>query len=268
MNLLPLDLSGSEKPRQVQENMMAYWRLFAALPGMVMVDNSESFWFVCNKPAPGDIILRTQWPDDDPEARIAGLLEAVGQHLDQIDWFVFPGDQPSDLGKRLEARGMPGGPGGNWLWADLTTLGAGPAVPDNFHIERVRDDGTMAEWVRVSEAGFGGELGDFYTAYARHGYGPEAFSLHYIGYLGDTPVTSGTLLDAGGCASIYDVSTPPAFRLQGFGGAITYALMREIRQRGYADTWIWSSNMAKSLYQSLGYVDVDFGLREHTWRKK
>jgi ribosomal protein S18 acetylase RimI-like enzyme len=131
----------------------------------------------------------------------------------------------------------------------------------------VRDDQMMAEWTQVSEAGFGGDLKCFYAAYARHGYGPDAFSLHYIGYLDDIPVTSGTLLDAGGCATIYDISTPPAFRGQGFGGAITHALMREIRNRGYKDTWIWSSNMAKSLYQTLGYVDADFGLREHTWHR-
>ncbi|MDQ5851930.1 MAG: GNAT family N-acetyltransferase, partial [Chloroflexota bacterium] len=161
-----------------------------------------------------------------------------------------------------------GGPGGNWLWADLTSLGAGPVIPALFHIEQIRDDQTMAEWVRVSEAGFGQELGCFYDAYARHGYGPDACSLHYIGYLDATPVTSGTLLDAGGGATIYDVSTPLAFRRQGVGGALTHALMREIRNRGHAETWMWSSNMAKSVYQRLGYVDADFGLREHVWEQR
>jgi ribosomal protein S18 acetylase RimI-like enzyme len=268
MPLSPIDFSHTEKPRQIQENMIAYMRLFADLPGMNMYD-AESFWFVCNKSAPGDIVLRANWPVDRPEERIDALFEQVGQHIDHIGWMVFPGDQPSDLGKRLEARGMPGGPGGNWLWTDLASLGAGPSVPDNFRIAQVRDDQMMAEWVKVSEVGFGGgELSCFYDAYARHGYGPDAISLHYTGYLDDTPVTSGTLLDAGGWATIYDISTPPDFRRQGFGGAITHALMREIRNRGYADTWIWSSNMAKSLYRQLGYVDADFGVREHGWRKQ
>ncbi len=40
------------------------------------------------------------------------------------------------------------------------------------------------------------------------------------------PVTSGTLLEVGGCASIYDVSTPLGFRYQGFGGACL-VLIRE-----------------------------------------
>lgn len=131
----------------------------------------------------------------------------------------------------------------------------------------MQDDTQLAAWVRISEAGFESELGCFYDAYARHGYGPDARSLHFIGYLGDVPVTSGTLLDAGGTASIYDVSTPPALRGQGFGGAITRHLMQLIRDRGHAETWIWSSQLGQSVYQHLGYVAADFGLREHTWHR-
>jgi GNAT superfamily N-acetyltransferase len=262
-----LDVSGTEKPRQIQENMMVYMRKFAGLPGIYLHDE-ESFWLVSNKLAPGNYILRTRFEVSRTEERIDALLEQIGKYSDQIDWFVFPHDQPADLGKRLEARGMPGGPGGNWMWTDLTSLSAGPSVPDNFRIEQVRDDQMLAEWVRVSEAGTGAEMAMFYDAYARHGYGQDACSLHYTGYLDDVPVTAGTLLDAGGCATIYDVSTPSAFRRQGFGGAITHALMQEIHNRGYADTWIWSSNMAKGVYQKLGYVEVDFGLREHSWHRR
>ncbi len=248
----PIDLSDSRMSRQIQENLIAYMSLFAGLPNMFMTD-TDVYWFLSNKSAPGNIILRANWSVDEADAQIDATLQQIGQHIDEIGWFVFPTDQPSDLGKRLEARGMPGGRGGNWLWTDLTKLGAGPTVSPNFHIEQVRDDTVMAEWVRISELGFGNnDLACFYDAYARHGYGDDAFSLHYIGYLDDVPVTSGTLLDAGGGASIYDVSTPPAFRSQGLGGALTHALMQEIRKRGYADTWIWSSDMAQSLYRKLG----------------
>ena len=262
----PLDLSGMEKPRQIQENLMAYMRLFAELPGITLYD-AESFWFVSNKPAPGNSILRTRFDASRVEEQIDAMLGEIGQYRDQIDWFVFPDDQPADLGKRLEARGMPGGPGGNWLWTDLTRLRAHPTMPNHFRVEQVLDDQMLAEWVRLSEAGFGSELAMFYDAYARHGYGPDAFSLHYIGYLDEEAVTSATLLDAGGCATIYDVSTPPDLRHQGFGRAITHALMQQIRNLGYADTWIWSSQMAKRVYQKLGYIEVDFGVREHSWYK-
>jgi hypothetical protein len=266
MTTSPLDFSKTEKPQHIQANMVAYMRLFADLPGITVVDD-DVFWIISHRPAPGNAIFQVRWSSDETDAQLDSLFDQIGQHVDHIDWMTFPGDQPADLGQRLEARGMPGGPAGNWLWTDLTTLIAPPAVSDDFRIKQVRDDDMMAEWVKLSEDGFGIELGCFYDAYARHGYGPEAFSLHYTGYLGDVPVTTGTLLDAGGTASIYDVSTPTEFRKQGFGGALTHYMMQEIANRGYNDTWIWASNMAKPLYQQLGYVDAEFGVREHTWHK-
>jgi ribosomal protein S18 acetylase RimI-like enzyme len=263
---LMLNFVNTEKPAQIQENMIAYMRLFRDLPG-ITIEDGDTFWCVCHRGAPGDGILRARWQAQGVEEQIDQLFEQIGQLIAEIGWMVFPCDQPEDLGQRLEARGMQGTRGGNWLWADLSAIAPAPAVPDGFRIEQVRDDAAMAAWVGISEAGFGGDLPWFYDAYARHGYGPDAFSLHYIGYLGDTPVTSGTLLDAGGCASIYDVSTPVALRRQGFGGALTHFLMTEIKKRGYPDTWIWSSDLGKSLYQKLGYLEADFGMREHHWQK-
>jgi GNAT superfamily N-acetyltransferase len=263
---MTLDLSKSGKSRQIQENMIAYMRLFAGISGVFIYEDAETFWTV-SESAPGTAIFRASFPEHREEESIDALFAQVGQHVDHIDWMVYPVDQPDDLSQRLEARGMPGGPGGNWLWANLESRDVSFAMPDGFRVEQVRDDPMMAEWIRMSEAGFGGTYPHFYDAYARHGYGADAFSLHYIGYQGDIPVTSGTMLDAGGTASIYDISTPPALRGKGFGGAITAFLMGEIRNRGYADTWIWASDMAKSVYQKLGYIDADFGMREHTWRK-
>ena len=60
MTVSPLDFSATQKPQQIQENLIAYMRLFARLPGMVMVDDTQSFWLVSNKPAPSNMILRTR----------------------------------------------------------------------------------------------------------------------------------------------------------------------------------------------------------------
>jgi hypothetical protein len=134
----PMDFSGTEKPRQIQENLMAYLRLFAGLPGTTLYD-AESFWFVSNTSAPGNMIVQTHFETSCIEKQIDATLEQISQSSDQIDWLIFPDDQPADLGKRLEERGMLGGPGGNWLWTDLTRLQAHPTMPDHFRVEQVRD---------------------------------------------------------------------------------------------------------------------------------
>ncbi len=252
---------------RIQENLLAYFRLFAGQPGMTVADQ-DVVWFVNGEGEPGNHVLRARIPGASVEARIDEVMEEIGRHTDHIDWLVFPSCQPADLGKRLKARGMSEGPGGTWMSADLASPSSAPALPDGFRMAHVIGNDMLAEWKRLSGAGFGGDMQIFYDVYARHGYGSEAFSLHYIGYLGDEPVTSSTLLLAGGIAGIFDVSTPPAFRGKGFGGAITLAMMQEARQRGYHDAWIWSSEMGKGVYSKIGFVVADFGIREYQWRRR
>jgi len=253
---------------QIQENLIAYFRIFAGLPGATFVEQDVT-WFVNVKDEPGNHVFRTRISSDSIEQRIDEIIGQYSQYTDQLDWLVFPGDQPADLGKRLEARGMKAGLGGTWMLADLTAALPGtPLVPDNFHIQQVSDTTMLEAWKQVSAEGFGGDAQIYYDAYARHGFGADACSLHYIGYLDDQPVTSSTLLVAGGIASVYDVSTPPGFRRQGFGGAITFAALQEARQRGYQSAWIWSSQMGKGVYAKLGFVPGDFGVREYQWRRR
>ncbi len=266
MSELHTSPSGTRTVDQMQENMLAYFRLFVGLPGITAGDD-DVFWFVNTRAEPGNHILRTRIPGTAVERRIDELLDQIGRHTDHIDWLVFPSCQPADLGKRLEARGMSGGPAGTWMVADLASLSMRFSTPEHFYIEYVRSPAMLDVWQHVSAAGFGFDAQIYYDAYTRHGFGPEAISLHYIGFLHDKPVTSSTLLLAGGIAGIWDVSTPPAFRGHGYGSAITLALMREAHARGYQHAWVWSSDMGKAVYRKLGFVPADFGIRGYPWRK-
>jgi GNAT superfamily N-acetyltransferase len=251
---------------RMQENMLAYFRLFAGLPGITVVDE-DVFWLVSAGGEPGNQVLRAQIPNSAVEGRIDAIFDQISRHTDQIDWMVFPGCRPADLGARLEARGMVGGPGGTWMLTDLPARPSPFSIPEGFRIEHVRDLAMLARWKDISTAGFGIDVQIHADAYARHGFGPQAISLHYIGYLGDEPVTSATLLLAGGIAGIWDVSTPPAMRGRGFGSAITLHLMHEAQERGYQQAWVWSSRMGKKVYERVGLVAADFGVREYQWRK-
>ena len=46
---------------QIQENMLAYFRLFVDLPG-IMVGSEDVFWFINAKAEPGNYTLRTRLP--------------------------------------------------------------------------------------------------------------------------------------------------------------------------------------------------------------
>lgn len=250
---------------RMQKNMVAYFRMFAGPPGVTVVDE-DVFWLVSDKTEPGNHVLRARIADADADARIDAILDQIGRRTDHVDWLVFPGCRPVDLGQRLEARGMPGGPGGNWMLAELPAPQR--SAPAGFHVVQVRDQAMLAAWAQVSAAGFGDDVQVHAEAYARHGFGADADALHYIGYLDDVPATSGTLLLAGGIAGVWDVSTPPALRGRGLGGALVLAMLREAHARGERLAWTWASQMGRPVYQQIGFVAGDFGVREYQWRRR
>jgi GNAT superfamily N-acetyltransferase len=274
---MPVDHSIS---RQVQDNFTTYFRLFDGLPGITFIEDDVT-WST-SQGAPGTMVLAMQLPSESADAAIDDTLRRIGQHVDEVDWFVFPSCRPTDLGDRMiacngtggpdgkwELYGDIGGPGGNWIWADLNTLPDSMSVPEGFRVKRVTDQSMLDEWIEINARGFGAtDYGTFHAAYARHGFGEDALVNHYIGYVDEEPVTSSTLLIAGGSASAYNISTPEALRRQGFGAAITHATLQAAAQRGYRWSWIWSSSLGKSVYERLGFVMADFGIREYQWRKR
>ena len=274
-----LQFTDLAKVNQIQANFVNYFRIFAGIPGVHYVEGPAT-WIVTEEGAPGTQMLKSDFPSHAIDQHIDAVLTAIGQYTNAIDWMVFPGCRPLNLGERLAVRGQAGGPdgrwklegeipgmGGNWMVTDLADLPPAPVVDDRFRIVRVNDEPMLEAWCQISAEGFGGgEYHNFYQAYARHGFAEDALAHHYIGYLAEQPVTSGTLLLAGGSASIYNVSTPAQHRRQGFGGAITHALLAEMRRRGYSWSWIWASELGKSVYAKLGFVPTDFGAREYQWR--
>lgn len=268
--------------RAVQENFIAYFRIFAGLPDITFVENDALTWIVTRHGGPGTQVLAARLSAENAGEAIDATFHAIGQLTDAMDWMVWPDDTPGDLGAQVAERGAAGGPAGawmaygnqgaepgTWLVIDLHSLPAAPAWPDGFRVERVRDESQFAVWADVNARGFGSEEYSNYTnAYLRHGFSEDAQAIHFIGFQGETPVTSSTLLVAGGSASAYNISTPVEMRCRGYGSAITQATLLEARRRGFDYSWIWSSPMGRSVYQGIGFVITDFGVREYQWKKR
>jgi GNAT superfamily N-acetyltransferase len=249
---------------RIQANFIDYFRQFAGLPDTTFVEE-EATWFVNANGAPGNHILRAQWDEAAAEQEIDRLLRRVARHATHMDWLVFPACRPADLGRRLAERGLVGHTLGNWMLADLTGLAPAAPAPTGFSVRRVRDDAMLEEWKNVSSEGFGEDEQIFYDAYVRHGYGPSAVSLQYIGYQEDQPVTSGTLLLSDGIPGLYDISTPPAARGRGYARALTVHMLQEATNLGFPLVWTWASDAGKRIYRSVGFIEHNFGIREYPW---
>src|SRR5829696_6347350 len=88
-----LSSSSAAKVDQMQENLIAYFRIFAGLPGATFVEEDVT-WFVNIKDEPGNHLLRTHISGDAIDRRIDEIIGQFSQHTDQIDWLVFPACRP------------------------------------------------------------------------------------------------------------------------------------------------------------------------------
>lgn len=270
--------AGTISARTIQDNFIAYFRIFAGLPGIPYTEDDAVTWIACQG-APGSQVMKTNFAPNSAAAQIEDTLRRIGEHTDAVDWMIWPDDQPGDLGRQLTKAsaassewmlyGNQGNEPGTWLVIDLEKLVERVPVVDDFRVEQVHNEQQFAIWTDINARGFGSnDYSAFHAAYLRHGFGDDAQAIHFVGFAGDQPVTSSTLLIAGGSASAYNISTPEEFRRQGYGSAITHATLLAARRRGYSYSWIWSSPMGRSVYQKLGFVITDFGIREYQWKKR
>ena len=195
----------------MQESAAAYLRLFDGLPGVVRVERDEVGWSI-GPSTLGKEILWTRFAEARCDQQIDALLAEISEHCEGIDWPIYRTCTPRDLGARLEAKGLRRG-GVQWMLAELGEIVGLPWPDAEFHIEIVTRAEELRVWWHASAAGFGSTAEGFqvfHDAYLRAPFGADENCVHYIGYLGEEPVMSGSLLLTEEIAGLFAISTPPA----------------------------------------------------------
>lgn len=250
--------SREELVRATEDNYIAYFEGFSCLPRLEFHRDPEISWFISDGP-PGTSVQRTRFTSENADARIEETLQYFKSHTKSGWWQVLPSSQPADMPQRLLAHGLEKIEGRPVMTLDLSTLDGELNTSPNFRVELVKDEAGLRQWYEVSAAGFEATLDQvqvYFDAYECLGFGPDSNFLHYTGYLYDEAVTSSTLLLAGGIAGIYDVSTTPAARRQGFGRAITLAPLLKARAGGYHYAVLQSSHEGYNVYRQLGFSEL------------
>ena len=240
----------------MRTNFAAYFRQFAGLPNTIYHETPEQTWFV-TPGAPGSFLLAITLDPATAQAQIEAMMAQWHSHGRVMLWLVAPDCQPPDLPSLLERLGLYANPGDQWMLADLAQRPLSlPSLP-TFTVRLVTTPAELRLWRDLSQDGFQATPAIaqiYHDAYAQHPLTPTAPSHHYIGYAGAEPVTSGTLLLAEGMAGVYDLSTPPQFRRQGYGRALLAHMMAVAQQAGYDHAWLAASAMGVALYEQMGFV--------------
>jgi GNAT superfamily N-acetyltransferase len=149
---------------------------------------------------------------------------------------------------------------------DLFGLPERVPVPDDFVVERVRDEAGLAAWIEALGSGFGeGPVEAEWVGEMYRRLGFEGPWRHYVGLLSGEPVATATTFLGAGVAGIYFVCTLERARRRGIGAGVTLAALREAKDLGYSVGVLGSSEMGYPVYRRLGFEEYcRIGLYE--WR--
>jgi len=247
----------------IQDNIIAYNQMFADLPELTVYATDDIYLSLNVLPVPENYVYRTRLTAENVDKRLDEIIQKISDHTTHIDWTVYRQCTPANLGEKLIERGFTIGriP---WMLMEFSDL---PDVtyPDDFRIEFVADEEMMAVWRDISARGFHMDSAQiFYDAYIQQGFDPEGDIVHYVGYSGGQPVTSASLLCAGGIPGLYNISTLPDFRGKGYGTAITHWCLKVAQARGYPYACVMPSDMGRKIYRKLGFV-VSIDVPEYQW---
>jgi ribosomal protein S18 acetylase RimI-like enzyme len=263
------DAADSDLAHAVQENLFELFRAMTALPGSELVETAELSRHFAPATNP---MFQGVWRARLDEARAeTGITEALDWFRERraafVFWWIGSDCTPSNLAKRLEARGfeahVEGDPG---MGAEIGALVRAPAL-DGFMTVHATTRKALEDWRDVFCAAFSAPLwaGQAWVETTLAAGGADAPWRMYVGYEGSTPVATNILFLGAGVAGLYGVATIPRARRRGYGAAITLAPLAEAVERGYRYTVLFSSQQGYPVYRRLGFRELECKVGRYLW---
>ncbi len=263
MNEILEDFSPALIADAIEQNGIEGCRAWAVWREMDFHEGRDMAWTITNVPfALFNNVLRARIAPERLEKEIEAALDRVKARGVSMAWWIGPDSRPEDLGKHLEKFGFTLAADSPMMAADLFSFEENPPRPRGLVIDEVTHIAALRTWNRIMTDVY--EFPDFarapwFNMHASMGLGPALPWRHFLGKLDGKPVATASLFFGAGVAGIANVATVEQARVQGIATAMTLALAREARHRGYRITTLFSSKMAEKMYRRLGFQEYGKG---------
>jgi GNAT superfamily N-acetyltransferase len=266
MSDILVDTSKASMVHAIEANLFAFFPQLSAWSRAEVYDEPEYLWTVSDLPFPlFNSVLRAR-VNDRIDERIDHRMATCRERDVPLLWWTGPSSQPSDLDRRLAARGFLVEPA-RGMAADLEKTGTARPRACAATVDPVGDLATLRAWCGVLCSAFGASP-DFGVAFEELaltiGLDPPSPFRHFLARADGAAVATCSLFLGAGVAGIYDVSTVPGFRRRGLGAMVTTRAMAEARQLGYRVAILHSSPLGVGVYRSLGFQDL-CAIGQYVW---
>ncbi len=267
MELTGGKMAGNGLVTALEENLWSLWRRYGLGYGCKLHEEPDCMYFDTPiSSLPYNAVMRFRAGEAEAEARIDALFQHYHKRGVPFLWLVHPSSRPADLDQRLIARGFTEVESCPGMTLDLTALPDNyKETPSSIHIREVttRDDleaiYDLIAWRWEVPAEARTLLPEVSTEFdvTRPGSGLRC----WIAWMFTEPVSKVLLNMDKGVAGIYGVATKPEVRGLGLARNMTLMAFHAAREAGCSLGVLHSSEMARSMYQKIGFEDQDAPFR-------
>jgi len=199
-------------------------------------------------------VFYANFPYEQAEKKVDTTIKYFKNKKLGFFWHTGPSTRPENLELYLKKNKLiqtyrPG------MAIELDRLNENTIVPERFEIRKVSNSDLLKDFLNV--LCIGNEISDYYDVMLniKEGVGFSDNMVYYVGYLGDKPVASSSVLYADGVAGLYSVATIPEARRKGIGTAIALRPFVDARDRGYMVGILHASEMGYNIYKRMGFKE-------------
>jgi len=192
------------------------------------------------------------------EAEVADSVRRVRRLFGSrpFSWWVAPGDEPKDLGARLEAEGLSAADSELAMSTDVAPAKL-PGAPGDLAVRRVTRAEELSSFAAISAANWDPPdqiLADFYRRSTDALLEPGCPIRFYVAELSGEPVAGVEITLAAGVAGVYGLSTMARHRRRGIGAAVLSEALRDSLGHARGRAVLQAAEAGVGLYRRLGFV--------------
>ncbi|MFC6287557.1 GNAT family N-acetyltransferase [Nocardioides sp. GCM10027113] len=239
----------------VEDNLVDFTTVLASMPGIGTDDQPDALTYFCDVPFPlYNGVVAARFPADRAAERTRAVLGPFLERGLPFSWVATPSHTSPGIEAALVEAGLevdvaPG------MHRRLDGPDPDVALTPGLEIRRV-GPGDHDRLLPVLFEVFG--FPDFAQPMMTRAMTelPTDRMSHVLATVDGEPVGGGTLWLHGRVAGLYNIAVLEPFRGRGIGYAVTATLLDLARERGCTEAVLHSSDLGRSVYERLGFVEV------------
>lgn len=247
------ELKASEVVHVTQDNMAELIRFWSETTNSFhFIEDETCFRMKSSLPHPlFNNILKTNLRSE-VQNHIRTIIHDYNENQVPFIWRVWDHDNPKNLDSLLRENGAYQIPGTALMAIDLESYHPMSEPLPELKIRTVRNQKHSIDFSECSSAVF--DIPKLVSTTISEIIGKQDQNIDsYIGYIEDTPVSTGTIFYSNGVAGIYNVATLPDFQGKGIGVEMMTTMLLKAKLDDIKTTLLHATPAGIRLYEKLGF---------------